>query len=135
MTRILVIGAILFCFLTTTAVAANNPRLSVSGATPVFTSEMVSGKTMVSSGYSKGTVTFNLGGSLTCTDYPTFITCKTWEITSDGTILRIFNDTRDGVTTEIKAWWKLQQNNGTSYAVIQTSSNSAGETSLTITCK
>ena len=90
---------------------------------------------MVSSGYSKGTVTFKPDGSLTCSNYPEFVTCKTWEITSDGTILRIFNDTRDGVKTEIKAWWKLLQNNGTSYAVSQTSSNSAGETFLTITCK
>ncbi len=89
-----------------------------------FTKEMVSGKTMVSSAYKAGSVTFNEGGTLTCNGYPKVVECKTWEIDPDGAIVRYFVDNSSGAPKPVRAVWKLIKNNGTSFRVIQTSSNS-----------
>lgn len=128
-------GITLLCCLTASAAGAAGLPAVKSASSPAFTAEMVSGKTMVSSAYTSGTVTFNPDGTLTCVNYPAFVTCKSWRIESDGRILRKFDDTRNGKTTEVTAWWQLLKNNGTSFDVSQTSSNSAGVTAITVTYK
>lgn len=135
MKQIMIAGfTLLWCLTASCAVAGTVPILSgVSNLR--FTSDMVSGKTMVSSGYTKGSVTFNADGTLTCVDYPSFVKCKSWKIDSDGSILRTFDDTSTGTPTGVKAWWRLLKNNGTSFDVSQTSTNSTGATALTITCR
>lgn len=64
---------------------------------------MVSGKTMVSSGYANGSMTFNSNGTLTCTNYPAFVSCKRWQVQQDGTLQREFTDSHTGKTVEVVA--------------------------------
>ncbi len=97
-----------------------------------FTKEMVSGKTMVSSAYKAGSVTFNEGGTLTCNGYPKVVECKTWEIDPDGAIVRYFVDNSSGAPKPVRAVWKLIKNNGTSFRVTQTSSNSDKTSEITV---
>ena len=98
-----------------------------------FTRAMVAGKTMSSSGYPNGTITFNTNGSLTCTNYPSFVTCKNWQIDLNGKLQREFTDSHTGTAAEVIAYWKLLSNNGATLQVSQTSNNSTGETTLTVT--
>ncbi len=98
-----------------------------------FTRAMVAGKTMSSSGYPNGTITFNTNGSMTCSNYPAFVTCKSWRIDLNGKLQREFTDAHTGAATEVIAHWKLLSNNGATLQVSQTSNNSTGETTLTVT--
>lgn len=100
------------CFAQTTS-----PRLS-------FTTEMISGKSLVSSGYSKGYASFHADGSMTCTDYPDVIDCKTWRIDQDGTLIRHFDDQSSGRAKPVRTVWTMASRSGASFEVLQTSSNS-----------
>jgi hypothetical protein len=93
------------------------PRLS-------FTPDMISGKSLVSSGYSKGYATFHADGSMTCTHYPEVIDCKTWRIDQDGTLIRHFDDKSSGRAKPVRTVWTMASRSGTSFEVIQTTSNS-----------
>jgi hypothetical protein len=97
-----------------------------------FTTESVSGKTMVSSGYPNGSMTFNSNGSLTCTNYPAFVSCKNWKI-QDGTLRREFIDSHTGSPVEVVAFWKLLSRSDNTLQVQQTSNNSTGATTVTVT--
>lgn len=129
-TNLRIAALTLICMTVTTGIAM---AVLSPPAPPKFTREMVSGKTMVSSGYPNGTMTFNSNGSLTCTNYPAFVTCKSWQIEPDGSLHREFTDSHTGTATEVRAYWKLLSNNGSTLQVSQTSNNSAGATTLTVT--
>lgn len=100
-----------------------------------FTKKMVSGKTMVSSGYSQGSMTFERHHSLTCVGYPSFVVCKTWKIEPDGALHREFTDSHSGSEVTVWARWQLLSQNGSILQVRQTSSNSSEVTTLTVTIK
>ena len=108
-------AAALFCMISSVCIASVETS---------FTKEMVSGKSMVSSGYTKGYITFNSDSTLTCTGYPNVVECKNWSVESDGTIVRYFADNSSGKPILVRAVWKLIKNNGTSFDVGQTSNNS-----------
>lgn len=97
-----------------------------------FTPAMVSGKTMVSSGYANGTMTFNSNGSLTCINYPAVISCKSWQIQPDGRLLREFTDNHTGATVEVRAYWQLLNQSGNTLQVNQTSNNADGSINVTV---
>lgn len=129
-----------FCILTCTialngTAMATNPYLPKFDPQPDlrFTVKSVTGKSMVSSGYPNGTMTFNSNGSLTCTNYPVFIGCKSWQIQSDGTLIRKFTDSHTGIGMEVEATWKLLSRSGNTLQVQQTSSNSGGGSVITVT--
>jgi hypothetical protein len=132
MKRKLSIGiAALICMIAnSTIVMAEAPKQKMS-----FTKEMVSGKTMVSSGYNKGSVTFNPDGTLTCSGYPPVVACKTWQLDADGTIVRLFDDNSGTKPVGVRAVWRLVKNNGSSFTVDQTSSNSKVTSSITVSYK
>lgn len=115
------------------AAAVENPRPFFSPQQIRFHQKNVAGKTMVSSGYDKGSMTFNSNGVLTCTNYPSNITCKKWEVLSDGTLRREFTDNHTGTTVEIIAVWKLLSQSDKTLQVEQTSNNSNGVTNITVT--
>jgi hypothetical protein len=96
---------------------------------------MVYGATMVSSGYPNGSMFFGADGSLSCNNYPAAVQCKSWEITSNGQLLRTFTDSHTGAPVEVKAYWKLLSKSGSTLQVSQTSSNSPGETIVTVTVR
>jgi len=121
----------LLCMTASVGVAQAVDLLAPSA--PKFTTAMVSGKTMVSSGYDKGSMTFHSNGRLTCTNYPGFVKCKSWEVQPDGVLRREFTDSHTGVTVEVKAYWQLLSRSGTTLQVNQTSSNSSGPTTVTVT--
>lgn len=123
----------LSCVVATSGIAAAESLLNPSNQK--FTNAMVSGKTMVSSGYPTGSMTFNSNGSLTCSNYPAFISCKSWEVQPGGVLRREFTDSHTGATVEVKAYWQLLGWSGNSLQVQQTSSNSTGPTTLTVTIK
>jgi len=100
-----------------------------------FDAGMVYGATMVSSGYPNGSMTFNANGSLSCSNYPAFVQCKSWQITPGGQLLREFTDSHTGTSVEVKASWKLLGKSGGTLQVSQTSSNSQGATVLTVTVR
>lgn len=129
-TQLRIASLVLVCLTLTSGIA-----LAITGSpAPLnFTREMVAGKTMVSSGYPNGSMTFNTNGSLTCTNYPAFVTCKSWQIEPDGKLHREFTDSHTGTTMEVRAYWKLLSNNGTTLHVSQTSNNSTSESSLVVT--
>lgn len=104
-----------------------------SPGTPQFTRQMVTGKTMVSSGYPTGSMTFNSNGTLTCANYPVFVSCKRWEVQPDGVLRREFTDSHTGQLVEVQAFWKLISRSGNTLEVQQSSSNSSGATSVTVT--
>ncbi len=104
-----------------------------SPGAPHFTHQMVAGKTMVSSGYPTGTMTFHSNGTLTCTNYPAFVGCKNWRVLSDGTLRRDFTDSHTGQLVEVQAFWKLVSRSDNTLQVQQTSNNSNGVTSVTVT--
>lgn len=102
----------------------------------LFTNDMVSGKTMTSSGYSQGTMTFHTNGSLTCNGYPEVIKCKNWQITQNGILRREFTDSHTGTVMEVQADWKLlTQPANNSFQAQQTSNNSSGTTTVTVTVR
>ena len=121
----------LLCTMVTSGIASAEGILSPPA--PKFTANMVSGKTMVSSGYDKGTMTFHSNGSLTCTNYPSFVKCKSWKVQPDGVLRREFTDSHTGATVEVKAYWQLLSRSGNTLQVNQTSSNSSGPTTVTVT--
>lgn len=127
-----VIGtAALFCMITSAGIASEvttPDKLS-------FTKEMVSGKSMVSSGYPKGFITFNSDSTLTCNGYPSVVECKNWSIEADGTIVRNFIDKKSGTPASVRAVWKLTKNKGKSFDVEQTSNNSAVKSYVTVSYK
>lgn len=115
-------------------VACDDGSGSVSDGTPStaqsalpglsFTSDMISGKSLISSGYNKGYATFHANGSMTCTRYPEVIDCKTWHIARDGTLIRLFEDKSSGQAKPVRTVWSLTSRSGDSFEVLQTSSNS-----------
>lgn len=122
--------------LTCTVVATGNIAAAesfFSPGAPQFTRQMVSGKTMVSSGYANGSMTFNNNGTLTCTNYPAFVACKRWQVQQDGTLRREFTDSHTGKTVEVVATWKLLGKSANTLQVQQTSNNSDGATTVTVT--
>ncbi len=124
-----------FAVLAITMVAASLAAAEnfFSPGAPHFTHQMVAGKTMVSSGYPTGTMTFHSNGTLTCTNYPAFVGCKNWRVLSDGTLRRDFTDSHTGQLMEVQAFWKLVSQSGNTLQVQQTSNNSNGVTSVTVT--
>jgi hypothetical protein len=122
---------VLTCTVAVSSIAAAESFFS-PGA-PQFSSQLVSGKTMVSSGYPNGSMTFNSNGSLTCTNYPAFVSCKRWQVQQDGTLQREFTDSHTGKTVEVVAIWKLLSKSGNTLQVQQTSNNSEGATAVTVT--
>ena len=80
----------IFCLATCIGGAAAETAKNGVKAPTSFTTELVSTKSMISSGFPKGYFTFNVDGTLTCTGYPAFVTCRTWKIEPDGTLLRQF---------------------------------------------
>ncbi len=116
---------------------AATPAFSVTlpEAAPKFTGRIVVNKTMVSSGYPNGSMTFHSNGSMTCTGYPAFVTCKTWQIEPDGRLRREFTDSHTGKTVEVVAIWKLLSQSGNTLQVQQTSNNSDVATTVTVTIK
>ena len=129
--KLRIIALTLICMTVTAGTALAGPDNPLGSLK--FTKEMVSGKTMSSSGYPNGTITFNTNGSMTCTNYPAFVTCKSWQIEPDGSLHREFTDSHTGSLVEVRAYWKLLSNNGSTLQVSQTSNNSTGETTLTVT--
>lgn len=123
----------LSCVVATSGIAAAESLLNPSSQK--FTNALVSGTTMVSSGYPTGSMTFNSNGSLTCSNYPAFVSCKRWEVQPDGVLRREFTDSHTGTTVEVKAYWQLLSRSGNTLQVQQTSSNSTGPTTLTVTIK
>ncbi|SJZ98768.1 hypothetical protein SAMN02745119_02235 [Trichlorobacter thiogenes] len=123
----------LFCM--TFFAAAPAFSVTLPEAAPKFTGRIVVNKTMVSSGYPNGSMTFNSNGSLTCTNYPSFIGCKHWQIQHDGTLRREFTDSHTGKTVEVVAIWKLLSQSGNTLQVQQTSNNSDVATTVTVTIK
>ena len=121
----------LLCTIATSGIASAESILSPPA--PKFTVKMVSGKTMVSSGFPTGTMTFNGNGSLTCANYPAFIKCKSWEVQPNGVLRREFTDSHTGSTTEVLAYWQLQSRTGTILEINQTSNNAEGSTHVTVT--
>ncbi|NJD38080.1 MAG: hypothetical protein FIA89_07115 [Geobacter sp.] len=118
--------------LTTVGAIATAEANPLKPGEQVFTKAMVVGKTMASSGYPGGTMTFNSNGTLTCVNYPAVINCKSWQIDPDGRLHREFIDSHTGTPVEVRAYWKLLANNGATLQVSQTSNNSPGETTLTV---
>lgn len=127
------LGIALFTLLCPLIFAGIASALDVAAQPLKFTTAMVSGKTMVSSGYPAGSMTFNSNGSLTCTNYPTFINCKSWQVQPDGTLSREFTDSHGGTTVEVRAYWTLVSKSGNSLQVSQTSNNSSGTSTVTVT--
>ncbi|QOX77973.1 hypothetical protein FY034_03120 [Trichlorobacter lovleyi] len=121
----------LSCAVATSGIAAAESLLSPPSSK--FTKPLVSGKTMVSSGYPTGSMTFNSNGSLTCSNYPAFVSCKRWEVQPDGVLRREFTDSHTGTTVEVKAYWQLLSRSGNTLQVQQTSSNSTGPSTVTVT--
>lgn len=121
----------LICAVATSGIAAAENLLSPPSSK--FTNALVSGKTMVSSGYPTGSMTFNSNGSLTCSNYPAFISCKSWEVQPGGVLRREFTDSHTGATVEVKAYWQLLSRSGNTLQVQQTSSNSTGPSTVTVT--
>ncbi len=120
--------AALLCMMASAGIVSASPAQSNAS----FTDEMVSGRSMVSSGYGTGTVTFNPDGSLTCTGYPAVIVCKTWNLDSDGTIVRYFEDNSGKEPKVVRAVWRLVKNNELSFEVNQTSNNSDKTTAIRV---
>lgn len=100
-----------------------------------FHTETVTGKTMVSSGYPNGSMTFNRGGTLTCSNYPKEVTCLTWKVENDGKLHREFLDTRSVPAFKVQAVWTLKSKNGNALQVDQTSNNSPTATPLSVIIK
>lgn len=131
--------SIIFCTIiySSMAAAVDNPflppPLNPQSGTTHFSVKTVSGKTMVSSGFPNGSMTFNSNGSLTCTNYPAFVKCKNWQIQKDGTLLRRFTDSHTGTVQEVEAIWKLLSGSKSTLQVQQTSSNSEGAAMVTVT--
>lgn len=123
----------LFCITFFAAVPAFSVTLPESN--PKFKGKMVVNKTMVSSGYPQGSMTFHSNGSLTYTGYPSFIACKTWQIEPNGRLRREFTDSHTGTTVEVTAFWELLSHSGNTLQVSQTSNNSQGPTTVTVTIK
>lgn len=123
----------LICTVVIGNIAAAESFLVSSSGAQKFTRQMVSGKTMVSSGYANGSMTFNNNGTLTCTNYPAVVGCKSWQVQQDGTLQREFTDSHTGKTVEVVAIWKLLSKSGNTLQVQQTSNNSVGVTTVTVT--
>ena len=128
--KLRITALILICMTVTTGIAMSDPLKPGEGG---FTRAMLAGKTVSSSGYPKGTITFNSNGSMTCTNYPLSVTCVSWQINLDGKLQREFTDSYTGTKKEVIARWKLLSNNGATLQVNQTSNNSTGETTITVT--
>lgn len=99
----------------------------------VFDMGTVYGATMTSAEYPNGSMFFHGDRSLICSNYPAVVQCKSWEITPGGGLRLEFIDSRSGTPVEVKVNWKLLSKSGTTLQVSQSSSNSQGETILTVT--
>ncbi len=132
MKRNQVIGtAALFYMIASVAIASEDTSTNKQS----FTMEMISGKSMVSSGYPKGFITFKSDSTLVCNGYPSVVECKDWNIEPDGTIVRNFIDKKSGKPTSVRAVWKLLKNKGKSFDVEQTSNNSAVKSYVSVSYK